>query len=110
VAARSCLYWAWWRRNRKVVDLSHGWGHNSQWATDFRRDYLTDEDLHYNIDGIEGAAAVDLHDPADDLPEADRLDLLRYRHGLRTDLGHDQWPYQQTLIEPRRRPGTTIVR
>ena len=37
VAARSCMYWAWWRRNRVVRDLSHGWGHNSQWRTDFRR-------------------------------------------------------------------------
>ena len=28
VAARSCLYWSWWRRNRVAQDLSHGWGAN----------------------------------------------------------------------------------
>jgi hypothetical protein len=29
VAARSCLYWAWWRRSRTTADLSHGWGASS---------------------------------------------------------------------------------
>ena len=29
VAARSALYWAWWRCNRRAVDLSHGWDRNS---------------------------------------------------------------------------------
>ena len=32
-------------------DLSHGWGHNSQWRTDFRRDYEESAELHYNVDG-----------------------------------------------------------
>jgi hypothetical protein len=50
VAARSCLYWGWYRRNRIVRDLSHGWGQNSQWRTDFRRDYVTPEALYYNVD------------------------------------------------------------
>jgi hypothetical protein len=37
VASRSPLYWSWWRRNRGLVDCSHGWGGNSQWRTDFGR-------------------------------------------------------------------------
>jgi hypothetical protein len=31
--------------------VSHGWGSNSQWGTDFRRDYVTDEAYVYNVDG-----------------------------------------------------------
>lgn len=93
VATRSALYWAWWRRNRRAVDLSHGWGHNSQWGTDFRRDYIADGHLYYNVDA----------DPSrrsdSDLGEADRLDLLRYRCSIRTDLGTDQWPFDDMFVE-----------
>lgn len=101
VAARSCLYWAWWRRNRPVRDLSHGWGQNSQWRTDFRRDYVDGEELHYNVDGT----STGLLDPEadDDLPERDRRDLLRFRHSLCRDLGEDRWPYGYRLVERRRR-------
>jgi len=100
VAARSCLYWAWWRRNRVVRDLSHGWGAVSQWGTDLRRDYVVGDELHYNID--HGRAG--LGNPADqdsDLPPADRLDLLRFRHSLRRDLGTDRWPYYDAIVERR---------
>lgn len=93
VASRSALYWAWWRRNRTAVDLSHGWGHNSQWGTDFRRDYVADDHLYYNVDA----------DPSRrsdrDLNDADRLDLLRHRCSIRTDLGADQWPFDDTFVE-----------
>jgi len=85
VATRSALYWAWWRRNRATVDLSHGWGHNSQWGTDFRRDYLADGLLHYNVDADH---------------EVDRPDLLRYRCSTRSDLGADEWPFDDTFVEP----------
>lgn len=36
---------------RPTEDLSQGWGHNSQWATDFRRDYATEAGYWFNIDG-----------------------------------------------------------
>ncbi|NUT33247.1 MAG: hypothetical protein HOV79_09250 [Hamadaea sp.] len=103
VAARSCLYWAWWRRNRVARDLSHGWGHNSQWRTDFRRDYLVGDALHYNVD----CAVPTLPNPADedtDLTPQDRRDLVRYRHSVTIDLGDDRWPYYDSLVEPRARP------
>ncbi|MET8046200.1 hypothetical protein ABZU75_01245 [Streptosporangium sp. NPDC005286] len=58
VADRSTLYWTFWRRSRSTNDPSHGWGHNSQWATGFRRDYLIDGRLHYNVDEV--------LDPSDD--------------------------------------------
>ena len=101
VAARSCLYWAWWRRNRIARDLSHGWGHNSQWGTDFRRDYVVGDELHYNVD----RATPPVNNPADDdadLTPAIRRDLVRYRHSHLIDLGEDRWPYYDSLVEPRR--------
>ncbi|WP_394795221.1 hypothetical protein [Armatimonas sp.] len=36
---------------RPTDDLSIGWGHNSQWATDFRRDYATETGYWFNADG-----------------------------------------------------------
>lgn len=93
VAARSALYWAWWRRNRRAVDLSHGWGHNSQWGTDFRRDYVADGHLYYNVDADKS------RQPDPGLSHADRIDLLRYRCGIRTDLGSEQWPFDDTFVE-----------
>lgn len=52
IAETSLLYWTYERNNRRATDASHGWGHNSQWATDFRRDYVTDEAYYYNVDGM----------------------------------------------------------
>jgi hypothetical protein len=99
VAARSCLYWAWWRRNRRVVDMSHGWGHNSQWSTNFRRDYITREALYYNVDSRDKPAGQARR--ASELSEAEHLTLLRHRCSLLVDLGHDQWPYDDFAMEPR---------
>jgi hypothetical protein len=96
VAARSCLYFSWFRRNRVVRDLSHGWGQNSQWGTDFRRDYIVDGQLHYNVDR-EGRQTLS----AEDLPPEQRRELLRYRHSVHNDLGDDCWPYDEMFIEPR---------
>jgi len=56
IAETSRLYWAYWRNNRRAVDASHGWGSNSQWATDFRRDYVTHDAYHYNVDGFNDEA------------------------------------------------------
>ncbi|MDI1462919.1 hypothetical protein QEZ54_18235 [Catellatospora sp. KI3] len=104
VAARSCLYSAWWRRNRVCRDLSHGWGGNSQWRTDFRRDYLVGDELHYNVDW---AGRPDPNNPADDDTDVtadERRDLLRHRHSLLRDLGTERWPYHDALVEARTRP------
>jgi len=94
VATRSCLYWAWYRRNRESTDLSRGWGSNSQWGTNFRRDYIAQGELHYHVD------ARRLPGPPPELSEADRLSLLRHRCSLKTDLGNDEWPYSETFTEP----------
>ncbi|GAA3440754.1 hypothetical protein [Planomonospora venezuelensis] len=98
VADRSTLYWTYWRRSRPTDDLSHGWGHNSQWATDFRRDYLADGLLHYNVD-----AALDPggHGGGDDeLDPASVIELVRYRCSTVVDHGADQHPYDDHHVEP----------
>ncbi|HWD27173.1 MAG TPA: hypothetical protein VG387_08410 [Rhizomicrobium sp.] len=51
IAETSRLYWAYRRRNRPTRDLSEGWGSNSQWGTDFRRDYRIGGRLYFNVDG-----------------------------------------------------------
>lgn len=97
VAARSCLYWAWSRRNRVTRDLSHGWGHNSQWRTDFRRDYLVGDELHYNVDA---SPIVGGPPDEDDITPEQRRDLLRYRHSVTVDWGEERWPFDDKLVEP----------
>jgi hypothetical protein len=99
VAARSCLYWSWWRRNRIVRDLSHGWGSNSQWGTDFRRDYIVEGELRYNVDRVNQPYRTENR-----LGAKERLDLLRHRCSPRTDFGAEQWPYDDTYVEPAPRP------
>lgn len=91
LAEHSHLYWAFVRRNRPVVDDSHGWGHNSQWSTNFRRDYVDDEAYYYNVDGV-----VDIHDESTGAPGepnrhgdphltlASRIELLTHRCFIRT--------------------------
>jgi len=96
VAARSCLYWAWWRRNRATADRSHGWGANSQWGTDFRRDYIADGHLHYNVDGYKHRSYAS----DGDLSDAAARKLLRHRCSTRDDLGRDHRPWHLTLTEP----------
>jgi hypothetical protein len=94
VASRSRMFWAWWRRNRAPTDLSHGWGANSQWRTDFRRDYIADGELHYNVDGYR-------HSRDGDLPEAAAQELVRFRCSLLHDVA-DAWPYGHRLSEQYR--------
>jgi len=50
IAENSTLYWSHRRLNRKYNDESLGWGHNSQWRTQFRRDYILDNCIVYNHD------------------------------------------------------------
>ncbi|MEV6967769.1 hypothetical protein AB0M47_21940 [Hamadaea sp. NPDC051192] len=101
IATKSCLYWAWWRRHRLARDLSHGWGSNSQWGTDFRRDYLVGDELHYNVDLRLNPQMSRTADVSDLSPE-DRRELLRWRHSRTIDLGDDEWPYYDWFVEPRR--------
>ena len=116
IAARSTLYFAWTRVHRPTCDLSDGWGSNSQWSTDFRRDYRDGAWLHYNVDGpvrLTGDAIL-LPPPPDersdaeedaalcgDLTPAERVELLTHRGFARTAKAHhDLWPSRDTYTEP----------
>lgn len=96
VAEHSILYWAFARRTRPTEDLSRGWGSNSQWRTDFRRDYVLDGRLHYNVDAVgKRSASQD-----EDLTDAERLELLRHRCFVQcVKPDGDRWPYASSHVE-----------
>jgi hypothetical protein len=52
VADRSTLHWEYWRRHRVTSDGSFWWGHNSQWKTAPRRDYITSRGHVYDFDAL----------------------------------------------------------
>ncbi|MDM5181684.1 hypothetical protein PO883_31385 [Massilia sp. DJPM01] len=107
IADQSALYWSYWRKNRKTIDLSMGWGSNSQWGTDLRRDFDLGDRYAYNVDG--GNKRIDLRLPLVDDDEqamdymdiADRIDFLRNRCLTRSDMpgGSDFWPYDDYFEE-----------
>lgn len=94
------LYWTFRREARPSVDLSHGWGHNSQWATFFRRDYRIDGCDHLNVDGFEDPATLrDDYEAEALLTPDERRTLVRHRTLLRrpaalAELGRSSpdWP------------------
>ncbi len=111
IAESSTLYWASWRKNRPYRDLSQGWGHNSQWRTEFRRDYTDGRNFVYNTDGTRDARLPDLRRNADgtrdahlpdprreDLSPDERVELLINRCFVRTpEPDDDLFPYNDTL-------------
>ena len=110
---RSTLYFGWLRWRRRCSDLSHGWGHNSQWATRFRRDYVDDQHFHFNVDGevdIAGSTPNFLRDfsepPPTDLPIELRREHLvnRYLISQLDDQPEEQWPYDDRLVVRRDDP------
>ncbi|MDI2125357.1 hypothetical protein [Yinghuangia seranimata] len=92
VADRSPLYWGFRRRHRPTVDLSQGWGGNSQWRTALRLDYRTTAGDRLNVAGdrpIDGDPDLPRNHPGNLSPEErlltshERRDLLRHRTLLR---------------------------
>jgi hypothetical protein len=108
IAENSRLHFTYWRTRRETTDCSHGWGHNSQWLTQFRRDYLSDRQFHYNVDGEHplgtGYAAsftTDSWERLDELTTAERVELLVNRCFVRCDKDDtDRWPYDDRYSEP----------
>ncbi|ATY13588.1 hypothetical protein CU254_26545 [Amycolatopsis sp. AA4] len=78
LADRSTLQESFLRRHRPTSDGSLGWGHNSQWKTDFRRDYLTADAYRFHVDAN---ADIDHESPFStaELTPAERRDLVRHR-------------------------------
>jgi len=101
VAENSTLYWAHRRANRPATDLSAGWGSNSQWRTQFRRDYRHGDTVCFNVDGHLAPHAPPTAEDAERLggltPE-ERVELLIHRCFVRTQKADDDlWPYDDTL-------------
>ena len=78
IADRSPLHNVFMRRYRETSDGSLGWGHNSQWKTDFRRDYLTDAAFHFEVDE-EPDSDQDIFGKPRMLTPAERSSLVRHR-------------------------------
>ena len=98
VAERSRLYWTFRRNDRPCSDLSHGWGHNSQWRTALRRDYRSAQGFHYNVDGEE-SLVVD-GGPVEGLDVATQIELVRHRGFVRAAADDsDLFPYRWSFVE-----------
>ena len=103
-AERSTLYFTFWRKNRPVDDLSHGWGSNSQWRTKFRRDYMDECNFYYNVD-----AGIDTNrHPVEDFPDSsgrelscdEKVELLVNRCFIVSQSQHaGLWPYEDSFSE-----------
>lgn len=99
IVETSRLYWAWQRWNRPTMDLSHGWGSNSQWRTHFRRDYRIGSTLYFNVEG-----GNDLTDPESTRTDSNplsrdmRIELLINRCFVKSpEPTGDLWPYDDTF-------------
>ncbi|WP_352230265.1 phosphotransferase [Kitasatospora phosalacinea] len=111
-ADASPVYWAFRRRGRRPVDLSQGWGSNSQWSTSHRMDFRTADGDRLNVvrtpERLSDHHAIDGFPP---LSRAEAEELLRHRCLLRRPAGYpelvvdsqeaaDFWPFDWTLPEP----------
>lgn len=109
VAATSTLFWSYIRENRTASDQSHGWGHNSQWRTDFRIDLDCEDKYIYNYkshgkrninlndDGLDGSEIID------GMGIVDRRSLIRNRCKIKDipiEIPEvDIYPYDDTYVE-----------
>lgn len=97
IAETSMLYWSFARPQRRTMDLSVGWGSNSQWRTSFRRDYELCGEFLYNVDARPTSGPAGDEDLTDDEASA----LLRNRCFVRTRKpDDDRWPYDSAWREP----------
>jgi hypothetical protein len=114
LAEHSHLYWAFARYNRPVEDLSIGWGSNSQWATDFRRDYVDEQAYYYNVDGdidihasgyyrdLDGDIDTEGDSEQPYLEVPDRIQLLTHRCFIVTpERRHEEYLWDVTYREAK---------
>ena len=98
-------------KNRACQDLSVGWGSNSQWRTDFRRDYHAGTDFYFNVDGTNDLRRPLSEPDRDGLTRGERIELLTHRCFITVDKDkplNDLWPYDDVLqlTEGATRQGT----
>ncbi len=79
--------------------MSHGWGANSRWGMEFRRDYVVGDELHYSVD----RGPWERRGSPQRLPPSEALALLRFRCSTTVDLGSDQFPFYDHYVEQRNR-------
>ncbi|HEY9775545.1 MAG TPA: hypothetical protein V6C81_17395 [Planktothrix sp.] len=107
IADKSTLFFTY-RRKRPTLDLSHGWGSNSQWRTAFRRDYETADFYTYNaghrvIDASQGLSDDDDFEQSG-LSATQLIELIRFRQFVRTNKEcnpEDLAPWWCTVVEPK---------
>lgn len=109
LAENSDLYFVNCRENRKRHDLSDGWGSNSRWRTNFVRNYETQSEWKFNVDG-----KIDLRSEQDYVQECESYggevlitieaarELLVNRHfvhpnKISPELQSDLFPYDWRL-------------
>jgi hypothetical protein len=100
IAETSTLYWAYRRKNRPSQDLSVGWGSNSQWRTEFRRDYRVGTNFYFNVDGTNDLRRPLSEPDRDGLTRGERIELLIHRCFITVDKDkrhNDLWPYDDVL-------------
>jgi hypothetical protein len=105
IADRSTLHWEYWRRHRTTSDGSFWWGHNSQWKTTVRRDYITGHGHVYDFDalfssflrrGRQALADGETHEPL----TADQASFIKNRSQLTRD-GEPGFHYMDYGIDER---------
>jgi hypothetical protein len=109
VAETSRLYFTYRRLRRQTLDLSHGWGSNSQWRTGFRRDYDSSGQFCYNVDGTHplgsgyrSSFSPRLGEEENDLTLAERIELLTNRCFVQCQKNdHDLFPFGDSYHEAR---------
>jgi hypothetical protein len=98
IAEHSRLYWTYRRKDRPCWDLSHGWGRNSQWRTQLRRDYQSPSGFHYNIDAKQ--SLNDAGNTIDGMDTGAMIELVRHRGLVRSSLDDsDLFPYLYSFFE-----------
>ena len=101
LAEGSTLYWANFRGHRPVEDRSHGWGHNSQWRTEIRQDFIHGDRAYFN------AFAQGAEDPS--IPKDEAVSLVRHRCTIcRPSSSPEPYPYNTSVTEPYS-PDATFV-
>lgn len=103
IAEKSTLYWSHRRENRSFNDLSLGWGSNSRWRTQFRRDYKIGDKYYFNIDAPFDVSGEARNKPKgkfqkEDLSLEERIELLTNRCFIKTEKQNDDlfpfnWSY-----------------
>ena len=106
VAENSEMYFANRRANRSCQDLSHGWGSNSRWRTEFVRNYETANEWKFNVDGKVDLSNVEeykqhyqQYDEEVPVTISEAKELLVNRHfvhqnNISQELQSDLFPYE----------------